>query len=222
VLRRRALEVGAVPVLVEPGSVRDVDVSAHGTSATLTLFGELRRLRTPLTGAHQAYNLAFALTLLHASGAPYAFSLSEAEPLLTEVSLPGRFQRHGGYIFDVAHNADGAKVLAATVRAVEPDRPLVVLFCALRDKEWSEMIRTLASVADAFVLTNAPTAPASRAWNLDEALDFTRREGIRAEAVPGFDDALRAVDGGGTVLVTGSFHTVGDAMARLQVSPFAS
>jgi folylpolyglutamate synthase/dihydropteroate synthase len=25
-----------------------------------------------------------------------------------------------------------------------------------------------------------------------------------------------------TVLVTGSFHTVGDAMSRLQVSPFAA
>jgi dihydrofolate synthase / folylpolyglutamate synthase len=37
-----------------------------------------------------------------------------------------------------------------------------------------------------------------------------------------FDRALvRAAEWGATVLVTGSFHTVGDAMARLEVSPTA-
>ena len=36
-------------------------------------------------------------------------------------------------------------------------------------------------------------------------------------------DALLALarDGAATTLVTGSFHTVGDAMARLQVNPLA-
>jgi dihydrofolate synthase/folylpolyglutamate synthase len=39
---------------------------------------------------------------------------------------------------------------------------------------------------------------------------------------PEFDSALdRAVARGATVVVTGSFHTVGDAMARLQVTPHA-
>jgi dihydrofolate synthase/folylpolyglutamate synthase len=38
-----------------------------------------------------------------------------------------------------------------------------------------------------------------------------------------FDAALAAAKKGrGTLLVTGSFHTVGDAMSRLQVSPFAA
>jgi dihydrofolate synthase / folylpolyglutamate synthase len=39
---------------------------------------------------------------------------------------------------------------------------------------------------------------------------------------PDFDRALTAAASlGGTVLVTGSFHTVGDAMVRLQASPLA-
>jgi dihydrofolate synthase/folylpolyglutamate synthase len=37
-----------------------------------------------------------------------------------------------------------------------------------------------------------------------------------------FDRALvRAAEEGATVVITGSFHTVGDAMTRLQVSPTA-
>ena len=47
--------------------------------------------------------------------------------------------------------------------------------------------------------------------------------GFRATVEPDFDAALRNADAGeGTVVITGSFHTVGDAMARLQVSPFTS
>jgi dihydrofolate synthase/folylpolyglutamate synthase len=41
-------------------------------------------------------------------------------------------------------------------------------------------------------------------------------------AEPSFDTALaRAEALGATIVITGSFHTVGDAMARLQVNPLA-
>ena len=57
-------------------------------------------------------------------------------------------------------------------------------------------------------------------WNLDEVKRFADDAGIGVEVVPDFDAALvRASTLGETTLVTGSFHTVGDAMARLQASP---
>lgn len=223
-LAERARELGAAPVVVaERVSVEDIEVSSRGTSATFEMYGERERLHTPLTGRHQAFNLAFTLTLLREAGPDYRFTLRQAAPLLENISLPGRFQRTGNYIFDVAHNADGARVLAETLRAVQPSKPVRALFCALRDKEWQEMLRVLEPVIDEFVLTNAPTAPASRSWNLEEAREFLVRNRIPGEVVLPFESALRRVEGGGpgTVVVTGSFHTVGDAMARLQVSPFA-
>ena len=125
-------------------------------------------------------------------------------------------------IFDIAHNADGARVFAETLGAVASVRPVVAVFCALRDKEWREMLTALRPYVDRFVLTNAPTAPASRAWDLASAADFLRQAGASVEAVPSFDEALAKGDNAGTVLVTGSFHTVGDAMARLKVSPFST
>jgi dihydrofolate synthase/folylpolyglutamate synthase len=84
------------------------------------------------------------------------------------------------------------------------------------------MIRVLSRVASRFILTMAPTAPASRAWDLTEVEAFTRQLGVAADVVPDFGTALdRAAHEASTVLVTGSFHTVGDAMALLQVSPLA-
>src|SRR6266568_8104577 len=221
-LKHRAMELGAAPFLVaDEISIEDIAVSPAGTSVTLEMFGERQRLHTPLAGRHQAFNLAFTLALLDRAGLDYRFTLAEAAPLLDRISLPGRFQRSGKYIFDVAHNAGGARVLAETLRAVYPEAPVNVVFCALRDKEWQDMLTALRPVADRFVLTNAPTAPASRMWNLDHVREFLAQTSTPGDVEPSFDNALRLADNAKTVVVTGSFHTVGDAMARLQVSPFA-
>jgi dihydrofolate synthase/folylpolyglutamate synthase len=96
------------------------------------------------------------------------------------------------------------------------------LVTVLADKDWRGMLRALAPAVDRFVLSTAPTAPPGRVWHPDEALAFARGEGWDAELEPDFDRALaRAGAVGETVLVTGSFHTVGDAMLRLQVDPLA-
>jgi len=106
-----------------------------------------------------------------------------------------------------------------TMRSVAPPEPIVVLLCVLRDKDWREMIRVLSGVATRFVLTMAPTAPASRAWDLDEAAAFARDTGREVDTVPDFREAIaRAETGAGSVLVTGSFHTVGDAMSLLPLA----
>ena len=78
----------------------------------------------------------------------------------------------------------------------------------------------LSAVVDVFILTDAPTAPASRSWDLEAAASFARERRWSAISEPDFDRALtRATEVASTVLVTGSFHTVGDAMARLNVDP---
>jgi dihydrofolate synthase/folylpolyglutamate synthase len=105
---------------------------------------------------------------------------------------------------------------------VAPAKPLVVLLCVLDDKDWRGVMQELSAVGDHFVLTMAPTAPASRAWRTEHALSFAEERGWSAEASDDFDSAIEiARQRGSTVLITGSFHTVGDAMVRLQVDPIA-
>ena len=120
----------------------------------------------------------------------------------------------------MAHNPDGAGVFAATVSAVRPPRPIAVVLCVLADKDWRGVMSALSKVVDVFVLTDAPTAPSSRAWDRDAAAAHARESGWEAVSEPVFDRAIeRATSLANTVLVTGSFHTVGDAMARLNVDP---
>jgi dihydrofolate synthase/folylpolyglutamate synthase len=222
VLAARARASGASSVRVVPHEVRVTRtvVEDAGTTCDVEWKGNRMTLRTPLVGDHQAANLAFTLVMLDAAGPPFAVTLDEAAGHLDRVHIPGRFQHVGRFIFDVAHNPAGVEVLAQTLSAVSPARPITALVCVLRDKDWREMIRVLSRVVDRFVLTMAPTAPESRAWDLSEVTAFTRALDLDVEAIADFDAALdSARSSAATVLVTGSFHTVGDAMSRLQVSP---
>jgi dihydrofolate synthase/folylpolyglutamate synthase len=221
-LARDARAAGASPVRVvaEESQATDVALSVRGTRFRLRALGDERIVEPPLVGRHQAANFAFTLALLDAAGGAFAVPLGEAVESVRSVRLPGRFHRVGNWIFDVAHNPDGARTLARSVADVAADRPVVVLLCVLGDKDWRAMIDALAPAAARFVLTNAPTAPLGRAWSLSEAADYATARGYSAVAEADFDRALAVAEtAGATVLVTGSFHTVGDAMSRLQVSP---
>ncbi|MFN8572586.1 MAG: folylpolyglutamate synthase/dihydrofolate synthase family protein [Gemmatimonadaceae bacterium] len=223
-LRDAAVAAGANPV-VDVWRQRPpvhVAVAAEGTRFDLELDGSLVPMVTPLLGEHQASNAALAIAMMQSAGPDFALTAGDLQSALRTVRLPGRFHRVGNYIFDVAHNADGATVLTRTLRALGVDRPLVGIVCVLADKDWQSILDALSPAVDEFVLVNAPTAPTSRMWRLSEAYAYARSRGWSARMDEDFDHALdSASKGGGTVLITGSFHTVGDAMARLQVDPLA-
>jgi dihydrofolate synthase/folylpolyglutamate synthase len=217
--------VGASPVRVvgEAVEIRDVTVAADGTRfvARVAGSGDWTALHTSLVGRHQAANAMFAWSLFDAAGPPFASTLDEAAIAFPSARIAGRFQRADRFLFDVAHNAAGCAVLAESLEAVAPARPLLAVLCVLRDKDWRAMLRALAPVVDGFILTNAPTAPTDRAWNLEEVAQWAHDAGISARAEPSFDGALTAAATfGATILVTGSFHTVGDAMVWLGLDPF--
>ena len=220
-----AREAGASPVRVVADEyvVSDIAVALDGTRFTLKTDRGTRRLHTTLIGRHQAMNAVTALAMIESAGAPYAAAAIEPSAALARVRIAGRFQSVGNIIFDVAHNPAGCAVLCETLGAVKPVRPVTCLMTALRDKDWQAMMTTLAPLVDRFVLASPPSVPADRAWTLAEALEFATGKGWNATAEPDFDRALAdARTGTGTTLITGSFHTVGDAMARLQVSPLVA
>jgi len=223
-LLERAAAVGAGPILAtgRDWQVRDVSVHASGTSFTLETAGSTRRLTTPLVGEFQADNTAAALAALRGAGGRWAAIESRAESLLAGVRLAGRFHRSPPWLFDVAHNADGAATVVANLLAVGVPRPLTAVVCVLRDKDWRGILQVVATAAQRIVVTMAPTAPASRMWDLDDVVSWAAGVGLPVDRVDDFGMALSSArTDAATVLVTGSFHTVGDAMERLQVHPLA-
>lgn len=170
-----------------------------------------------LEGAHQRRNAAVAYGALMALPAPYRPSRAEVEAGFADTRVAGRFDRRGKWLFDVAHNPDGMSALIAALEAARLPRPIKALVSILEDKEWPAMLGRLESVIDSGVLTVAPST-AGRRWDLDRLGAWlaqpARRKIWRLE--PEFGRALGLVqEGPGTILVTGSFHTVGDAISSL-------
>ncbi|HVZ48706.1 MAG TPA: folylpolyglutamate synthase/dihydrofolate synthase family protein [Gemmatimonadaceae bacterium] len=214
-----AHERGAEPILRVFGGDGPTAVSVWADATTFQYGG--RTWRSPLVGRHQAANGAVAIEMARAL--PNRFRPADdaaTEAGLARAVLAGRFQRSGRYVFDVAHNPAGARVLADTLGAAPQRQPVVAVLSVLADKDWRGMMDALGPLVERFVLTVAPTSPPSRTWSLPEPLAYARERGWRAVVSRDFDRALvRAAEDAGTVLVTGSFHTVGDAMSRLEVSP---
>jgi dihydrofolate synthase / folylpolyglutamate synthase len=173
-----------------------------------------------LAGPHQRRNAAMAHGVLAALPAPYRPTQEQTERAFGMVRIPGRLDRRGRWLFDVAHNPDGMRSLVTALRVTQPARPVHALVSILGDKEWPEMLVRLDQVIDRGFLTIAPTA-AARGWDIEWLRRWLRdpsRPPARAEwtLIADFDEAIaRAQDGAGTVLVTGSFHTVGDVMTKL-------
>ena len=173
-----------------------------------------------LAGPHQRRNAAVAKAVLDALPAAWRPSVVMTERAFAEARVPGRLDQRGKWLFDVAHNPDGMDALVRALAVLEPPRPLHALVSILGDKEWPEMLVRLDAVVDRGVLTVAPTAQ-GRGWDLawlQQWLARPDRPPAHAEwhLEPDFHRAVAQVgEGAGTVVVTGSFHTVGDVMAEL-------
>ncbi len=207
-------------VASEPGSM-SVDVREDHTAfdvSTVT-WGRLR-LQTPLPGEHQAVNGALAVELLGRMPPHFRPDRTALVEGIARVNWPGRVQvehlEGRTWVFDIAHNTAGASALASVLGRLELPSPIVILTAVLGDKDWREMLPPLFARADHAVLTHAPSAPLARRWDPHAAVMDTG-SGI-AEIRTDFDDALdraRELAGSGTIVVTGSAHTVGDALRGL-------
>jgi dihydrofolate synthase/folylpolyglutamate synthase len=227
VLRRRAAEAGA-PFSALEERVRAVDVET-GLAGTRVSFDSAawgrRELAVPLAGAHQGRNAVLAAELLSLLPAPLRPAWEAVERGFEGVRWPGRLQvevlRGTTWLFDVAHNPAGVAVLVEALDGLDLPRPLVLLTGILADKEWGGMLGPLLARADAAILTTPPTAPPSRRWDPAAAARWAADElGASPRVVEDFDAALSratTLAPHGTILVTGSVHTVGDALAALRL-----
>ncbi len=187
-----ARDASAIPVVVPPDR-------EYG--------GKLR-----LAGPHQRRNAAIAACVLDALPDGLRPSAHDRSVAFGSSALPGRFDRRGRWLFDVAHNTAGVETLLRGLDASPLPRPLHALVGILGDKDWRSMLSQLVRSVDRLWATVPPTAPLDRRWSLAEvAAAFPG-----ATVEPRFERALEDVQSGAaSVVVTGSFHTVGDAMARL-------
>jgi dihydrofolate synthase/folylpolyglutamate synthase len=228
VFQARAHENGApYHLLDDMMEIHDVHVdSGSGTSFVLDseAWGR-QRLSTRLLGAHQARNASFAAELLGLLPGELRPSWSAIERGFRYVRWPGRLHvanvRGTTWILDVAHNPEGARTLASALDAMDLPEPRVLVAGILADKDWRGMLGYLVPGAVATILTCPRSAPTSRLWDPLSAAAWCKESiGITARVIPELGAALgraSTLAPHGSIVVTGSIHTVGDAMRELDI-----
>lgn len=171
-----------------------------------------------LAGAVQLQNAAGVMAVLELLREQLPVTQDAVRRGLLEARLPGRFQVFGGEvecILDVAHNPEGARVLAAGLRARPCTGRTLAVLGMLADKDVHGVAVALDGVVDDWYAAGLDVPRGLAAAAL---VEYLGRAGVRAPASawPSVEAALRAAReqarAGDRVIVLGSFHTVAQGL----------
>jgi len=178
--------------------------------------------KSPITlrGEHQKLNAAIAIAAVRAAKIEIG-DTAIARGLAT-VEWPGRFQCWDKRtVIDGAHNPSAAKVLAETWREIFGDERATMILAILSDKDLRGICKALAAISDFVLLPRirseravAPQELAKILSSMTPSLPYSLTESI-AEAF----ELARANPK--PILITGSLHFAGEALAHLRGEPAA-
>ena len=179
---------------------------------------ELDDLPLPgLTGEQQVGNAAAALMTLTSLQRKLPVPPNAIRSGLVNADLPGRFQIIPGrieWILDVAHNPRAAEMLAQNLQIRScPGRTLAIIGL-LADKDARGVIAALTQSIDTW---HAVTLEGARGRNTADLMILLQEMGASVATAANIQDAcqaaLAAAGPGDRIVVLGSFHTVGPALA---------
>jgi dihydrofolate synthase/folylpolyglutamate synthase len=176
-----------------------------------------------LLGPHQRDNAALAVALAETAAAAIGRALDPAviDRALAGVVWPGRLERVGDdLLFDCAHNAQGARALAAALPELAAGRRVALLVSIAGDKDAGAILAALAPVAQAFCATRSESPRAVPPETLAvTARDYFAEVAAHDDVTQALATARRLAGPGGLVVVCGSMFLVGTLRARLLGEP---
>lgn len=189
-------------------------------------FGSRRReLPLPaLAGVSQLGNAAVALAMLESIEPRLLVPDEAVRAGLGAVRLPGRFQVIPGppeWILDVAHNAEAAASLAASL-AARPHSGRTLAVCGiLADKDVEAVVAALAPQVQRWIAVGLAGPRALPPAELARRIRAACNDSVVAVAdvAAGLAQARLECRPGDRVIVFGSFLTVGPALAALERVP---
>jgi len=211
-----------VPVVLAPQTEEARAVlaaKAEEVGAPVTFVGEPWSGEAPaLAGLHQRWNAAVACAALRAAGTG-ADAAAVSRGLRTVV-WPGRFQRVAeDLVIDGAHNPEGARAAAQTIREefdISGRRVLVIGMLGGRDVV--DMLDSLDVRQADLVLACTPNSP--RAVAASEVAAVVRAMGVLVEQIDDVATAVqRAIDLSteeDLILITGSLYVAGAARTAVE------
>lgn len=169
-----------------------------------------------LVGAHQADNLALAMTafLQLAQVQKFEVDVAKMRQAIAQTAVPGRFEEvRARLIFEGAHNPASVEKLAQTIQAQFAEQRVEIVLGILADKDIAAVLRLLEPVASAFYFVDFANARAAKAADV-LALSQATEKTIVADVAA----LLQQPVAEGTVrIVTGSLYLLSEMRQQLEL-----
>ena len=198
VLLERCKETGVTPILVDDDSDPLAD-----------------RVNLSLRGRHQIDNAAVAIRVAELLDIPQAAIVRGLET----AQHPGRLElipHQPSFLIDGAHNPAGAESLRTYLDEFA-QRPLTLVFGAMRDKQLEQIGEILFPVADALVLTTVDNPRSATLEMLEPvAMRYARGKVLKsAGSAAALQTALANTPGEGMICVAGSLYLIGEMRPQI-------
>lgn len=232
-LAREAIEEEAQKLGVEP-IFADQDFQAYPENGRMTYqdsFGLLDLPLSKLAGPFQIHNAALAIAAVRYFELPVSDAQIEAG--LTKIDWPGRLMpiRHGALLdllkpgqqlwMDGGHNVAGGKVLSNALEQMSAldKRPLVLVLGAYANKDMAGYLKNFKGRV-AHIVT-LPLQDQRASWEATDLAALAQATGFDATSSPNLERALLAASEtkNARIVICGSLHLVGDALAQNKTSP---
>lgn len=172
VITEKAAALNCTPVIADESKASHV---RYGLEKQKFDYSDWKGVEITLGGKYQIGNAIVALEALR-SLADRGFPVTEAQLRrgMAEARWPGRFTVVGKkpyFIVDGAHDEDGARRLAESVKYYFPDKRVLYIMGMLKDKEYEKVIALTHALADQIITVTPPdNARALPAYELAQAV----------------------------------------------------
>lgn len=178
-------------------------------------------LEVGLAGDHQYANAAVALAAMSAVRGHLPIAEGAMRDGLAHPRWPGRLQtvlERPQTILDGAHNVAAMRAVAVEIARRRRGRPLHVLFSAMGDKAWPEMVEILAPHCSAAVVSEVLPDRVAPLDRMRDAFAAHCPVEVERDPVSGLIRVRENAGADGLVLVTGSLFLVGKILEHLRVA----
>lgn len=175
-------------------------------------------LQANLIGEHQAVNIGTAITayILYAEKRGFEIIEANLRQALKHINWQGRMQLLSTspvVIADGAHNVHGIAALKRSLDKMYPLRKLKFLLSILADKDYSEMIRLICSMAETVYVAQNQS---DRAATVEAQMAEVSKHNVACKSAASVSEALAMVlsesSADDVIIAGGSLYTVGEVI----------
>ena len=222
VMKEKARELGcpAYEVKREDTTIHKITRNGIEFSFKEGKYGE-HVFSIPFIARYQVMNAALAVKTIEILKAQIPVSGDALMEGMSKTRWQGRMETVlPGVIVDGAHNEDGVEKFVETAEHFQEELPLTLLFSAVEDKDYTEMIKTICGRIR-FRHVVVTQVGGYRKVPVEELADIFREAGVEnaetADNVPdAFALALREKGDDGMLFCVGSLYLVGEIKAEIR------